>query len=88
MSNQTESLTTNSWPRHLNKSVETRKRDVVIRLTDWTHDEDEPAYDVEVYEHGVYDWNESKVFSTKGGKPKAREAAIAFASAQFTKFVH
>ena len=85
-----EKLTANSWPRKMVKSVETRERDVVIRLTDWTTDKDEPAYDVEVYAHGVYDWNESKCFCTKSANRSKREArilAIDFAAKQFSKFV-
>jgi hypothetical protein len=80
------------WPRHEAKTVECRKRDLVLRIADWTRDRDEPAYDVEVYIGGVYDWNESEVFSTKNHTPPrtkalARKAAIAFASAQIAKLL-
>lgn len=51
------------WPRWKVQTVECRKRDLVIRITDWTRDKDEPAYDVEVYIGGVYDWNESACFT-------------------------
>ena len=84
-----EPINESSWPRNTVKSVETRKRDVVIRLADWTRDRDEPAYDVEVYIHGVYDWNESQSFTTRNGgrtKPQARAEAVAFAQAQIEKF--
>lgn len=73
------------WPRHAVKSVETRKRDLVIRITDWTRDKDEPAYDVETYVAGVYDYNLSKVFATRSAgrtKQQARSEAVAFASKQ------
>lgn len=77
-----ENITTNSWPRHLVTSVDTRKNDLVIRITDWTRDKDEPAYDVEIYNAGVYDWNESKSFTTRSSgrtKKQARSEAISFA---------
>lgn len=45
------------WPRNAVKSVECRKRDLVVRIADWSRDKDEPAFDVEVYVGGVYDWN-------------------------------
>lgn len=51
------------WPRNAVPSVECRKRDLVIRITDWMSDKDEPAFDVECYIGGVYDWNESKSFT-------------------------
>jgi hypothetical protein len=73
-------ITATSWPRNTVKTVETRKRDIVIRITDWSRDRDEPAFDVEVYDHGVYDWNQSKTFSTKGGKRAAKVQAAQFAA--------
>lgn len=82
-------LNATSWPRHLVKSVDTRKRDLVIRVTDWTTDKDEPAFDVETYVAGVYDWNESECFTTKSSnrsKAEARRLAVAFAQAQIEKF--
>lgn len=80
------------WPRHAVKSVECRKRDLVLRITDWTRDRDEPAYNVEVYIGGVYDWNESESFTTINATPprskrQAREAAVEFANAQITKLL-
>lgn len=72
------------WPRYAVKNVETRKRDLVIRLTDWTDDEDEPAYDVEMYIGGVYDFTLSKTFTCNGGRTKAqaKDQAAVFASRQ------
>ncbi len=77
------------WPRHAVKSVETRKRDLVIRITDWTRDRDEPAYDVELYIGGIYDWNESKshTFHKHKTKEKAKTAAIAYAKSQIEKLL-
>lgn len=83
-------LTATSWPRNTTKTVETRKRDLVIRITDWTRDRDEPAYDVEVYDRGVYDWNQSKTFRTKHAGRTAAEArhdAIAFAQAKIASLL-
>lgn len=83
-----------SWPRCTVKSVETRKRDLVIRISDWTRDKDEPAYDVECYLHGVYDWNESKSFTLnkpEGGrrtKAEAKTAAILFAQFQIQSLMN
>ena len=80
------------WPRHSVSSIECRKRDLIIRLADWSRDKDEPAFDVEVYIGGVYDWTESKsfTFSKEYGKFKnrtaAKTAAVAFAQAQTAKF--
>jgi hypothetical protein len=78
-------LTAHSWPRNLVKSIETRKRDLVIRIADWTRDKEEPAYEVEVYKAGVYDWNQSKTFCTRNAnrsKSEARHDAIEFAQSQ------
>lgn len=81
------------WPRHQVKTVETRKRDLVVRITDWMSDKDEPAYDVEVYIGGVYDWNESQSFTrfNANGPRKSPEQckveAVAFASAQIAKLL-
>jgi hypothetical protein len=77
------------WPRKAVASVETRKRDLVIRIADWTRDKDEPSYDVEVYIGGVYDFNESEccTFHEHGTKDAARAAAVAFAQAQIAKLL-
>jgi hypothetical protein len=71
-----------SWPRQAVKSIETRKRDLVIRISDWTRDRDEPAYDVEVYVGGVYDGVASTQYLTKNArtsKKQAKAQAVAYA---------
>ena len=68
------------WPRCAVKSVETRKRDLVIRIADWTRTKNAPTYDVELYIGGVCDWNESDSFRTKA-------AAIKFAQDQIAKLL-
>jgi len=78
-----------NWPRKAYKSVECRKRDLVIRIADWTRNKDEPAYDVECYIGGIYDWGESKTctvweYKTKAG---AKTAAIVYAQAQIAKLL-
>ena len=78
-----------NWPRHAVKSVECRKRDLVIRITDWMSDKDEPAFDVELYIGGVYDWNESESFTKYRLKTPARckAAAIEYAQKQIAKLL-
>ena len=78
-----------SWPRNAVKQLELRKRDLVIRIADWTRDREEPSYDVEVYIGGVYDWNESEscTFYKYGTKQAAKAAAIAYASKQIAKLL-
>ena len=77
------------WPRHEVKSVDCRKRDLVIRIADWMDDKDEPAYDVEGYIGGVYDWDESASFTLSSGltKEEAKSAAVEFAVKQVTKLL-
>jgi len=86
------------WPRHKVKAVDCRKRDLVIRIADWTRDKDKPAYDVECYIGGVYNWNESKTFTFDTyvmahgiyeykTKAEAKAAAIAFAQTQVAKLL-
>lgn len=75
------------WPRKATQSIETRKRDLVIRISDWTRqslDTGEPAYDVETYVGGVYDYGLSAVCSVREYKSKeaAKAAAVAFAHKQ------
>lgn len=75
------------WPRHKTASVECRKRDLIIRISDWSRQSmrtGEPAYDVEVYIGGVYDWTLSKSCTVRehGTKAKAKAAAVAFAQAK------
>jgi hypothetical protein len=73
-------ITENSWPRQKTKSIETRKRDLVIRIADWTRDKDAPCYDVEFYQAGVYDWHKSNSFdASMFGKAEAKKRAIAHA---------
>lgn len=55
------------WPRHKVDTLKLRRRDLVLRISNWLSDKDEPAYDVEVYIGGVYDWNESKTFALSSG---------------------
>lgn len=74
-------------------SVPERSRDLVLRITNWTDDEDEPAYDVECYIAGVYDFNESKTFRLNRGygkisKDSARWEATAFAQQQIAKLIN
>ena len=89
----TEVITETSWPRHKVKSIETRKRDIIIRIADWTRQSPqsgEPAYDVEVYVKGIYDWNKSKTFTTVHGnrtKAQAKKEALKFAQEQIAKFL-
>lgn len=85
-----ESQNKHNWPRKSVKTIETRKRDLVIRIADWTKDRDEPAFDVEVYIGGIYDYNESKTFCTKNAgktKAEARELAVNFAAEQIKKLL-
>ena len=77
-----DKITERSWPKHKVSSIECRKRDIVIRIADWTRDKEEPAYDVECYVKGVYDWNLSESFTTKSSnrsKHAAKIMAIKFA---------
>lgn len=69
------------WPRNEVKSVECRKRDLVIRIADWHRvKEGTGGYDVECYIGGVYDWNESENFDSK-------QAAGEFAAQQIRKLL-
>ena len=81
--------TPNHWPRHACTSVECRKRDLVIRISDWTRDKDEPAYDVEIYIGGVYDWTQSDVCTVREHKTRtaAKAAAIAFAQRRIAELL-
>lgn len=77
------------WPRHAVKTVDCRKRDLVLRITNWMSDKDEPGYDVECYIGGVYDFNESKSFTVhelKTGEA-CKAAAIAFSKSQVAKLL-
>lgn len=78
-----------NWPRKAVNSIECRKRDLIVRIADWTRTKDEPSYDVEVYIGGVYDWNESKCCTVRehGTKAKAKAAAVAFVQSQTAKLL-
>lgn len=85
-------ITETSWPKHKVQSIDCRKRDIIVRIADWTRqsiDTGEPAYDVEVYVHGVYDWNLSKSFTMHSGltKAQAKQAAVAFAAESLAKLL-
>lgn len=83
-----EPIDEHSWPKHKVDSVQCRKRDLVIRITDWTKDRDEPAFDVEVYNRGIYDWNESQCFLTRNAgktRKQAKAEAIKFAQEYIQK---
>jgi len=72
------------WPRNVCPSVKCRKRDLVIRIADWSRQSKktgEPAVDVEVIIGGVYDWNESesRTLREHGTKERAKMKAVAFA---------
>lgn len=72
------------WPRCIVESIECRRRDLVVRIADWTRqsiESGEPAFDVEIYVGGVYDWTLSKAFCLRnfGSKGSAKRAAVAFA---------
>ncbi len=71
------------------RSSEARKHDLLVRIADWMKDKDEPAYDVEVYIGGVYDWNESQTFTMWEYKSHdvCKAQAIAFAQAQIAKLL-
>lgn len=80
------------WPRKKVNQIETRKRDLVIRITNWMKDKEEPGYDVECYIGGVYDWNESKAFTiwSKEGprtEEQVKKMAIEFAKQQIEKLL-
>jgi hypothetical protein len=82
-----------SWPRQAVSTIETRKRDLVVRIADWTRDKDSPCFDVEVYIGGVYDWNESKSFEVGTyshcfpSRCTAKARAAEFAASQIKKLL-
>lgn len=77
------------WPRQAVTAIDCRKRDLIVRIADWTRDKDEPAYDVEIYIGGVYDWNESATFTLyeHGTKTVARLKATLYAQSQIAKLL-
>lgn len=81
-----------AWPRKAVESIECRKRDLVVRIADWSRQSlrtGEPGYDVEVYIGGVYDWNESETFTLRehGTKQAAKSKACEYASKQIFKLL-
>lgn len=77
------------WKVHKTSSVETRKKDLVVRVSNWLRDKDEPGYDVEVYLKGSYHYDESKTFTLSSGltKDQAKEKAIEYACSQIKKLL-
>jgi hypothetical protein len=77
------------WPRNAVKSIECRKKDLVVRISNWLRDKDEPGYDVECYIGGTYDWNESECFTIHkyATKNAAKKAAVAYAQNQIAKLL-
>lgn len=84
-----ESANAHHWPRKEYRTLDLRKRDLVIRISNWSRDKDEPAFDVEVYIGGVYDFDESKSCTRYryGTMAKAKEAAISFSQEQIAKLL-
>jgi len=84
-----QSTNTHNWPRKAYPTIECRKRDLIIRIADWSRDKEEPAFDVEVYIGGVYDWNESKCCTKRkhGTMKAAKSAAVTFAQSQISKLL-
>ena len=77
-----------SFPRNAVPSIECRKRDLIIRIADWTRTKEEPAYDVEVYIGGIYDFNESQTFVVENkNKQAAKDKAVKFANFQTQKLL-
>lgn len=71
-------------------TISVRKRDLVIRIADWTRDKHEPTYDVECYVHGAYGRTVSETFCTKSAgrsKRQARDMAVAFAQQQIARLL-
>ncbi len=85
-----ENITKTSWPRNKVNKIECRKRDLIIRIANWTRDKEEPAYDVEVYQAGVYDWNLSSTITTKSShrsKAAAKRMAIEIAQMRIAELL-
>ena len=77
------------WPKQTVANVEIRKRDLVIRIADWTRNRDEPGFDVEVYIGGVYNFCESKCCTIweHGTRKAAKAAAVKFARYQIARLL-
>lgn len=82
-----ESPNPERWPRCKVESLECRKKDLVIRIADWTKDKDAPYYDVEFYIGGIYDWNESKSFSAEFGKLPAKNRILEYVTNQINNLL-
>jgi hypothetical protein len=89
MKHITPSVGPHHWPRNPTPTIECRRRDLVVRIADWSRDREEPAFDVEVYIGGVYDWGASETCTKRnyGTMKAAKKAAVAFASAQIAKLL-
>jgi hypothetical protein len=74
---------------HKVDSVKCRKRDLVIRIANWSRDWDEPGYDVEVYIGGIYSQYESSCFTKWGCDTvaAAKKEAIKFAQEQIERLL-
>ena len=86
-----ESLNAHHWPRNKVPSIECRKRDLIIRIADWTRESPltgDPAFHVETYVGGIYDWTLSQCFCLRGKtKVQARAEAVAFAQKQIASLL-
>ena len=82
---------TNGFPRKAYNSVDCRKRDLVIRIANWTKlsQNNSAGYDVEVYMGGIYDFDESKTFTISNtiDKSQVKNQAIKFAQEQIAKLL-
>jgi len=89
MQHISETKNGSKWPRQKVASIDARKKDLIIRISDWTRVKDATGYDVEVYVGGVYDWNESRCFGLAlyGSLAVAKKAAVAFASEQIARLL-
>lgn len=69
--------------------LECRKRDLVIRIADWSEDEHEPGYDVEVYLNGAYVRKHSKCCTVHQYQSieVAKERAFGFAAEKIKELI-
>lgn len=68
------------YPNRKVESIECRKRDLIVRIADWTRTKDAPYYDVETYVGGIYSQEHSGQFLTK-------QEATTFASAKMIELL-
>lgn len=60
------------------KTIPARPRDIlIIKIVDWSDDNDESAIDVEVYVNGQFVFEKSRVFPIKKGKHSGDSYRIA-----------